>query len=169
MAVGLNINDAVANDRLFNALQGLADHLELRLVRKVIQKGKVATGKGAQSIEVLTQQLVDALVITESHEDHMTFVDRGRKKGGKKVPIAAIEQWLKVRNFSWAANNTRGAAFAVQTNIFKFGIKPSRWLSETLEEEQNVILTRITDAVVNQVDIIIENIIKNAERNFRTV
>lgn len=168
MAVGLNTNDAVANERLFNALQGLADHLELRLVRKVISKGKIATGKGAQSIDVLTQQLIDAMVITESHEDYMTFVDRGRKKGGKKVPIAAIEQWLKVKNFSWAANNIRGAAFAVQTNIFKFGIKPSRWLSETLDEEQNKIITDVTNAVVEQVDIIIENTIRNAIKGFRT-
>lgn len=158
----------MANDRLFNALQGLADFLELQLVRKVIQKGKVATGKGAQSIEVLTKRLVDAMVITESHEDYMTFVDRGRKKGGKKVPIAAIEEWLKVKSFSFAAKNIRGTAFAIQTNIFKFGIKPSRWLSETLDEQQGRIETVIGDAAVEQMDIIIENTIRNAQKNFRT-
>lgn len=158
-----NINTAVANERLFNALQGLADHLELRLVRKVIQKGKLATGRGAQSIEVITKQLVDAMVLTESHEDYMTFVDRGRKKGVRKVPISAIEEWLRVKNFSWAANNIRGAAFAVQTNIFKFGIKPTRWIGETLEEEAAAIEAAVSKGAVEQMELLIDNIVAKAQ------
>lgn len=154
------------NDRLLNVLQGLADHLKSRLVKEVISQGKVATSKGVQSIDVTARELIDSMVITESHEDYMTFVDRGRKKGGKRVPIAAIEQWLKIKNFSWAAANIRGSAFAVQTNIFKFGIKPSRWLTKTLSETEPKIVTDITFAVNREIDITIDNMITSAIKSF---
>ncbi len=169
VVVGVNINDAVANDRILRALQGLSDHLETSLVKKIVDKGKVATGRGVKSVRVEVQQQIDSIVITESHEDYMTFVALGRKKGGKKVPISAIEQWLKVRNFSWAAGNIRGAAFSVQTNIFKFGIKPTHWISETLSDQENRIFTDVSDAVLNQVDITIDNILREAQKNLTTI
>lgn len=148
------------NQRLFDVLQGLSEHLKRELIKSVSSKGKIATGKGIASIEIGVKEFMDSTVITESHEFYMSFVDRGRKKGGKRVPISALEEWLRAKNFSWAAGNIRGAAFAVQTNIFKFGIKPTRWLSEVLESQEQRIAKDVENASIQQMDIIIDNLVK---------
>ncbi len=157
------------NQRLFDALSQLAVHLRRELMTMIAEKGLVATGTGLRSVDVVVREFLDRTVIIESHEFYMTFKDRGRRAGGKKVPIAALEEWLKTRNFSFAAGNIRGAAFAVQTNIFKFGIKPKPWLTDTLLQQQGRIEKDVNNAVVGGFDIIFDNMVSRAGKLFKGV
>ncbi len=157
------------NQRLFDALSALSIHLKRELQRMIVEKGLIASGRGISSIEVIVKELLDSIIVEESHEFYMSFKDRGRKAGGKRVPIAALEEWLRIKNFSFAARNIRGVAFAIQTNIFKFGVKPRPWLTDTLLQETGRIEKDVSEAVIGQVDIIMDNLVSRSGKFFKGV
>ncbi len=75
---------------------------------------------------------------------------KSANKGKKGVPVNAIEQWIKERGLTGRDKKgrfikRRSFAFAIQTNIKKFGIRPSNFLDKAfnlLETDQ-----RIADAL----------------------
>jgi hypothetical protein len=92
---------------------------------------KVATGKLLNSItyDVEIDTNGDATLVL-SYIDYFNNVLFGRRAQKKKVPVSAILDWIKVRGLQ--GRNTKGQfiprlsfAFAIQTNIYKFGIRPA--------------------------------------------
>jgi hypothetical protein len=62
--------------------------------------------------------------------DYFNNVNRGRKAGVKRVPISALMQWIKVRGLKGRDKkgrfmSTTNLAWAIQTNIFKYGVRPT--------------------------------------------
>jgi hypothetical protein len=107
-----------------------------------VQRGlsnKVATGKLLNSIDYSVE--IDAngdptLVMT--YLDYFDNVNWGRRPNKKKVPISNILEWIRVRGIR--GRNPRGQfipnlsfAFAIQTNIYKFGIKPANIYDKGLD------------------------------------
>jgi hypothetical protein len=80
-------------------------------------------------------------------EDYWVWVQSGRLPGKKGVPINAIEQWIKERGLTGRDKKgrfikRRSFAFAIQTNIKKFGIRPSNFLDKAvnlLETDQRIL------------------------------
>jgi hypothetical protein len=70
-------------------------------------------------------------------------VNIGRKKGLKGVPVDVLEKWitqrgLKGRDKKGKFITKRSFAFAIQTNIKKFGIRPSNFIEYSVDVlEQN--------------------------------
>ena len=92
---------------------------------------KVASGKLKNSIgyEVITGNDGSPTLVL-SYVDYFENVNYGRRPKKKKVPIKALLDWIKIRGI--AAQNNNGIpipplslAFAIQTNIYKFGIRPA--------------------------------------------
>jgi DNA-binding ferritin-like protein (Dps family) len=92
---------------------------------------KVASG---QLLNSLTATVVSdgkgksELVIT--YMDYFEAVNLGRRPQRKKVPISALLDWIRIRGIK--GRNKRGRfiknlslAFAIQTNIYKYGIAPA--------------------------------------------
>jgi DNA-binding ferritin-like protein (Dps family) len=95
------------------------------------KSNKVASG---QLLNSLTATVVEnkpgqyELVIT--YMDYFEAVNLGRRPRRGKVPIPALLDWIKIRGIK--GRNKRGRfipnlslAFAIQTNIYKYGIVPS--------------------------------------------
>jgi hypothetical protein len=59
------------------------------------------------------------------------YVNYGRKKGSY-VPITPLETWAQLKGFP----NPRGAAFGISTNIYKFGIAPTFFYDEAINQLQ---------------------------------
>jgi hypothetical protein len=100
---------------------------------------KVASGKLLNSIsyDVETDTNGDPILVL-SYIDYFENVNFGRRKEKKKVPISAILDWIKVRGLQ--GRNKKGRfiprlsfAFAIQTNIYKFGIRPSNIYDKGLD------------------------------------
>jgi DNA-binding ferritin-like protein (Dps family) len=100
---------------------------------------KVASGKLLNSIdyEVITGS--DGNPTLEiSYIDYFENVNLGRRREKKKVPINALLNWIKVRGLK--GRNKKGQfipnlsfAFAIQTNIFKFGIRETNIYDKGLD------------------------------------
>jgi hypothetical protein len=100
---------------------------------------KVASGKLRDSIQVVTKKVnEDETIIQVITAEYAQWVQSGRLPGKKGVPISAIEKWIKDRGLTGRDKKGRfikrkSFAFAIQTNIKKFGIRPSNFLDVALE------------------------------------
>ena len=99
---------------------------------------KVASGKLLNSIQydVDVQNGDPTLVI--SYIDYFENVNLGRKKERRRVPVSALVEWIKIRGIQGRDKKGRfiprlSLAFAIQTNIFKFGIRPSNIYDKGLD------------------------------------
>ena len=154
----------MAGERFNQIAQDLGDFLVVRLIKELVDQGHAATGELIRSIETEVVDILGSIQIVERHIFYGNFVERGRKARIRRVPIDAIEAWLIKRRFEWAITNTRGAAFAVQTNIFKFGIKPSRFITKTLREARPVIAREVTRAANAEMEVLINNLVTRSNK-----
>jgi hypothetical protein len=100
---------------------------------------KVASGKLLKSIDYEVINGTDGNPTLEiSYVDYFENVNLGRRKEKKRVPIKAILDWIKVRGLK--GRNKKGQfipnlsfAFAIQTNIFKFGIRSANIYDKGLD------------------------------------
>jgi hypothetical protein len=102
-------------------------------------ENKVASGKLRDSIgyEVITDS--DGNPTLEiSYIDYFENVNLGRRPEKKRVPIKALLSWIKFRKLK--GRNKKGRfipdlsfAFAIQTNIYKFGIRKTNIYDKGLD------------------------------------
>jgi hypothetical protein len=64
------------------------------------------------------------------YQDYFNNVNRGRRAGVKRVPLKALMEWIKVRGLKGRDKkgrfmSTTNLAWAIQTNIFKYGVRPA--------------------------------------------
>ena len=64
------------------------------------------------------------------YQDYFNNVNRGRQAGVKRVPLNALINWIKVRGLQGRDKkgrfmSTTNLAWAIQTNIFKYGVRPA--------------------------------------------
>ena len=103
---------------------------------------KVASGRLRDSIQVKVVTQKDNTVIQVLAEQYSQWVQSGRLPGRKGVPISALEEWIKSRGLQGRDKKGRfikrkSFAFTIQTNIKKFGIRPSNFLDVALETISN--------------------------------
>jgi hypothetical protein len=103
---------------------------------------KVASGKLKDSIQVKVVTQKDNTVIQVLAEQYSQWVQSGRLPGKKGVPISVLEEWIKSRGLQGRDKKgkfikRKSFAFAIQTNIKKFGIRPSNFLDVALETISN--------------------------------
>lgn len=100
---------------------------------------KVASGKLRDSIQVQVKKVnEDETVIQVLAEQYSQWVQSGRAPGKKGIPVSALEKWIKDRGLQGRDKKgkfikRKSFAFAIQSNIKKFGIRPSNFLDVALE------------------------------------
>jgi hypothetical protein len=91
---------------------------------------KVASGKLRDSISAEVSK--DAIGL--KMESYGQYVQSGRKKNARGVPVDALIEWIKDRRIKSRDLTDRQLAFAIQRNIKKFGIRPSNWFDEAIDK-----------------------------------
>jgi len=81
------------------------------------EQGHRATGK---LIDSMTYK-INGDSIEFYAEDYAKFVDSGRKKGARKVPIDALIAWIEQKGIASGDTEVKKVAYAIQTAIFKEG------------------------------------------------
>lgn len=151
-------------------------YIKEQLQRELMLQKHIATEDLYNSIDIRLTDKGNSIIIEGWTEDYGAYVDRGRKPGGKKVPISALIEWIRIKGFATEAKKIKGIAFAIQKTIFKEGIPtkgsqqlaPRRkdWISGTLERKQFDIKQRITFATHQEINLWIDNTIQKVKSTF---
>lgn len=119
--------------------KALVDEIKMRL----IQEGKVSSGRLLNSLSYNTIQSIEGWTIEILAEKYLEFVDRGRKPG-KMPPIGDIQKWVIQKPVKFVGKTDSQTAFIIAKSIGKKGIVPTNIIQKSI------------DKVINN----IENIIK---------
>jgi len=160
-------------------LEAIAPILQTELQRLLEQKrypfgfaknrgigDKVASGRLRDSISVVVKNNdTDKPTIQVLAEDYLAFVQSGRLPGKKGVPLDKIEQWIVARGLTGRDKKgrfikRRSFAFAIQTNIKKFGIRPANFLDVAIDDlaQDERIREAIGDAAYEELIDLIEGL-----------
>lgn len=105
-----------------NPARGVGDKIASGMLYDSIQ-GEVEIGTDGEPYAVLY------------YADYFPYVNRGRKKEVRRVPLSALLNWISIRGIrprdrrgrfiENTPQNKMKLAFGIQTNIFKYGIRPT--------------------------------------------
>lgn len=137
---------------------------------------KIATGRLYDSIQADIEYNVDnEPMVVLYYADYFDYVNRGRKKELKKVPITPLLGWISARGLQWRNKKGRfiprlSMAFAIRENIFKYGIrktniysKATGTLLDLLDEpppELQAGLNQMYQAIENDINNFFDRIVK---------
>lgn len=119
------------------------------------QKGisnKIASSSLYDSIKVYSKPDEFAIEMNK----YGRFVQSGRFPNDKGVPINALLQWIDDRRITPKDGNKLGLAFAIQTNIKKFGIRGSNWYDVAFEKifenkEIEILLGKSIEELIDEI------------------
>lgn len=129
-------------------LQNLLEAIGETLVEYIIAEG-IATGPTTQGYVGLEKSIQVKSVsydITNNKvqiniPEYTKYIESGRKRRAKKVPISIILKQLKRKNVT----PSNSIAFAIQNSIYKKGIIARPFIDRAVKEAQNAITVDIQD------------------------
>lgn len=161
-----------AKEKINETLLFIYEYLREDMVQELILQGHEATGSLIKSIESKIEEGIDYIQMDVLFNEYGKYVDSGRRAGGKKVPIKALMDWIKVKRFVVNDKEAKGIAFAIQNKIFKVGIstpsswkgtKTKDWLSKTLKTNANLIARQLDEAIGLAFDAAIDNMLREVK------
>lgn len=111
--------------------QEIADFIRDTLQMELLNQGHVASEALFNSIECVTEKTLFAFDFTAHAVYYAEYVNDGRKKGVKGIPIDALISWVRLRKFELHGKKEASIAYAVQSSIKQKGIKPSRFIEKS--------------------------------------
>jgi hypothetical protein len=115
---------------------------------------KVASGSLINSINYRLQDTAQGINVILLANDYLKYVDQGRRPG-TYPPIQAIQRWVAIKGIP------KQAAWAIRTNIYKFGIKPTNVIRKT-----KTIIDTSRNANRKYEQRMVDNIVKMLEKNW---
>jgi hypothetical protein len=144
----------LADDALLAIGNIFVDMMKKKIQEKIYPYGnpnskgtstKVASGKllNSLSVKLIPSSGTKPAELQITYQDYFKYVNLGRKKGKKLVPIPAILEWIKIKNIK--GRNKKGRfiprlsfAYAIQQNIFKYGIRPANIYDKGLDSLEDI-------------------------------
>jgi hypothetical protein len=119
---------------LESILSKYGDSVIKTAISKLIQLGKVASGRLKKS---LGYEIVKTSTSYQLHfigEDYLDEVENGRKPG-KMPPVGKIQQWMQYKGLPEKDN--KSVAFLIARSIGKNGIEPTQFLRKSIIENND--------------------------------
>jgi hypothetical protein len=149
----------LADDALLAIGQIFIDMMKKKIKEKIYPYGnpnvkgmgnKVASGKllNSLSVTLVPGSNGEPSELQITYQDYFKYVNLGRKTGKKRVPTKDILEWIKIRGIR--PRNKKGQfipkteknelrlAYAIQTNIFKYGIRPANIYDKGLDSLEDI-------------------------------
>lgn len=167
------------NEEIKKAFLDIFEYLKAPMIKNLIDQGHTNTERLLNSIDKEIRETSDFIAMDGTMIFYGQYVDRGRRAGLKRVPIAALEEWIKQKGFVKDVEKVRGVAFAIQKTIFDKGIsQPGTWKGESTKgfftnvfddpTTQFVISDDLDKAVGREIDIFIANMVSEANALYRS-
>lgn len=146
---------------------------------ELVRKFMIATAQtGRQHALKTTGGFVESIEVTTGYDgfnikvgETAVYMDAGRKPGLTRVPISALLAWIKRYNvggrdrktgrFTKRTQSITSLAYAIQTAIFKNGIKPRPFLKASLEFAEQLMAEYVEATLIPDILTSIEFILKN--------
>lgn len=160
--------DAKLINDLQSVLRYVFSYLKEQMIAELIQQGHKVSGQLIESIDSEITSSVEVVKLDGTFIYYGRFVDTGRRAGGRKVPIDALMEWIKQKQFETDIKKIKGMAFAIQQTIFKHGISQSsswkgtttgQFMTKTLDKNAQRISDDVKKAVQNSLESAIFSII----------
>lgn len=136
-------------------LESLGNDLIADFVAEFTAQGHNNTGNFIDSIELDVAFDSNGVELLISWEQYGSAVNKGRKPNTRRVPLAALMEWVQQRGIATNRKEIMSIAYAIQTTIFEQG-SPTRgafeysnngrrtgWVDIVLEQKRNMILSTI--------------------------
>ena len=110
-------------------------------------------------------------VLLLSYATYFKDVNKGRKINVKRVPLNVLLKWIKIKGIRGRDKKGRfikntSFAYAIQTNIYKYGIRPTNIYDKTLDSVEDLFnnpppeIARRLDELYNAIEQDINNFIE---------
>ena len=135
------------------------------LTKQLLNANKKATGSLIKSLDYKVVQTVDGFILNLLSDEHLGFVDRGRKPG-KMPPPSKLDKWIVVRGI--APRDKKGKfisrksiQFLIARSIGKKGIKPTNVIRKSIDSIYSNKMKLLEQAAVKDIEALIEKILIN--------
>ena len=159
-----------------DVLENIGTYLDEEIKKELLSQGHHASGQLLDSITHKVKSASGQLVLEGEMLGYGHFVDTGRRKKARKVPIDALIEWIRLKKFESDAKKVRGMAFAIQRTIFEKGISTAEswkgtstkdFLTKTLNANEARILADIDKSIADKITVMFENIIRNIQKQWQ--
>lgn len=136
---------------------------------------KVASGKLLESLDYKVQDDGGNSVLVITYVDYFKYVNLGRKPRVKRVPLDVLFKWIKIKAIRGRDKKGRfikdmSLAWAIQTNIFKYGVRPANIYDKTLDSLEDLFdnpppeiqaeIDDLVEAIAGDINNLIDNTIE---------
>jgi len=151
--------------KLRQGLENIGQYVIEELAKEIIKQDHSNTGKLIDSLDYQ----VDNTLITILMNDYGRYVNTGRKRGAKKVPIKALVEWIKQRGIESNNKKAIGIAFAIQKTIEREGIPTVRsrqkgkrveFVDDTVDRIEPIVVNMLSDLYEEEINLQIDNLVK---------
>ena len=144
---------------------------------ELIEQGHKATGNLVNSFEQRFLELPNSLVLEILMDDYGKYVDSGRRKGAKKVPLDVLIAWIERKAIVNGDKEVKSLAFAIQQTIFKEGIptkgsfkfsnngRRKGFIDFVIENKLDFVYTELEKQVFEDYDASIATIVKDFNKS----
>lgn len=94
-------------------------------------------------------------LISINSAEYLDYLDKGRKRGLKRIPYLVILRWIKKKGIRSKMSQNQ-LAWVIQKSIYRVGIKPRNFIARTLKSINKLYI----DNVETGVNELIDNIMK---------
>ena len=140
------------------------------LGKELIKQNHRATGKLIGSLDYRVIQSLQSTDLLIEMNNYGEYVNKGRQRGAKPVPIPALVEWIKQKGIETNNKKVLGIAFAIQKTIEKQGIptnrrkqkygKSTEFIDDTLARITLKINSMILNLLSKKVEAEIDNLLK---------
>lgn len=164
------------------------DYMKRRIQQKIYPYGnpergkgnKVASGNLLNSLTYSVEATTQGGVLKITYADYFKNVNMGRRPRVKRVPLNVLLKWIKIKKIRGRDKRGRfikdlSLAWAVQTNIFKYGIRPTYIYDKTLDSIEDLFdnpppeieaeLNDLFDAIEGDINNLLENMVEEEFKN----
>tara|TARA_R110000824_G_scaffold195071_4_gene377736 strand:+ start:260 stop:736 length:477 start_codon:yes stop_codon:yes gene_type:complete len=139
------------------------------LGKELIKQNHRATGKLISSLDYRIIKSVEGTDLIVEMNDYGEWVNKGRRKGAKKVPIPALVEWIKQKGIATNNKKVLGIAFAIQKTIQKEGIptnnsrakgKRTGFIDDTIIRITAEISRRLQSILFRTIELQLDNLLR---------